>query len=76
MGQDFPFRKAFVGRMGRIVPFRSLSPVALQAIVKDRLDAALAGVQLKSGLTLTYGEDVLAAFAVTLQVRRREIRSA
>ena len=48
--------------------------MALHAIVKDRLDAALAGVQLKSGLTLTYGEDVLAAFAVTLQDAKYGVR--
>jgi ATP-dependent Clp protease ATP-binding subunit ClpA len=74
VGQDFPFRKAFVGRMGRIVPFRPLSPVALQAIVKDRLDAALAGIRQKSGLTLTYGDDVLATFAATLHDAKYGVR--
>ena len=67
VGQDFPFRKAFVGRMGRIVPFRPLSAAALQAIVKDRLDAALVSVRQKSGLDITYGDDVLAVFAGRLQ---------
>jgi ATP-dependent Clp protease ATP-binding subunit ClpA len=74
VGQDFPFRKAFVGRMGRIVPFRPLSPEALHAIVKDRLDAALASVQQKSGLVLTYGDEVLAAFTVTLQDAKYGVR--
>lgn len=74
VGQDFPFRKAFVGRMGRIVPFRPLSPPALHAIVKDRLDTALAGVRQKSGLTLTYGDDVLATFAATLHDAKYGVR--
>ena len=74
VGQDFPFRKAFVGRIGRIVPFRPLSPEALHAIVKDRLDAALAGVQQKSGLVLTYEEDVLAAFVATLRDAKYGVR--
>lgn len=74
VGQDFPFRKAFVGRMGRIVPFRPLSPEAIHAIVKDRLDTALAGVRQKSGLVLTYGEDVLAAFTVPLRDAKYGVR--
>jgi ATP-dependent Clp protease ATP-binding subunit ClpA len=74
VGQDFPFRKAFVGRIGRIVPFHPLSPAALQAIVKDRLDAALAGVQQKSGLHLTYGEEVLTVFTGTLQDTKYGVR--
>jgi ATP-dependent Clp protease ATP-binding subunit ClpA len=74
VGQDFPFRKAFVGRMGRIVPFRPLSATALQAIVKARLDAALAGVRQKSGFDLTYDDDVLAVFAGTLQDARYGVR--
>lgn len=74
VGQDFPFRKAFVGRMGRIVPFRPLSPEAIQAIVKDRLDVALASVRQKSGLVLTYGDDVLAALTATLRDAKYGVR--
>ena len=67
VGQDFPFRKAFVGRIGRIVPFRPLSPGAIRAIIRDRLDASLTSIKKKSRLELIYGDEVVDEFAATVR---------
>ncbi len=74
VGQDFPFRKAFVGRIGRIVPFHPLSPAAIRAIIRDRLNTSLAGVKQKSGLILTYGDNVLDRFAATVHDAKYGVR--
>jgi len=74
VGQDFPFRQAFVGRIGRIVPFRPLSPEAIRLIIKDRLDASLTGIKTKGGLEITYGDEVIEEFAATVLDARYGVR--
>lgn len=74
VGHDRPFRKAFAGRITRIVPFRPLSREAVRAIVKDRLDAALANVKRRSRIELHYTDDAIEALAATLSEARFGVR--
>ncbi|HEV8714018.1 MAG TPA: AAA family ATPase [Candidatus Binatia bacterium] len=74
VGHDTPFRKAFAGRITRIVPFRPLSREAVRAIVKDRLDTALANVQRRSRIELCYTEDAIEALAAMLSEARYGVR--
>lgn len=74
VGHDTPFRKAFTGRITRIVPFRPLSREAVRAIVKDRLDTALANVQRRSRIELSYTDEAVEALAATLSEARYGVR--
>jgi ATP-dependent Clp protease ATP-binding subunit ClpA len=74
VGHDTPFRKAFIGRITRIVPFRPLSPAAVRAIVKDRLDTALANVKQRSRVELRYTEEVVEALTAALSEARYGVR--
>lgn len=74
VGQDFPFRQAFIGRIGRIVSFRPLSPEAIRAIIKDRLNGSLIGVKERSGIELSYGDEVIEEFVATMREARYGVR--
>jgi ATP-dependent Clp protease ATP-binding subunit ClpA len=74
VGHDTPFRKAFTGRITRIVPFQPLSREAIRAIVKDRLDTALANVQRRSRIELKYTDEAVEALAATLSQVRYGVR--
>ena len=74
VGHDTPFRKAFAGRITRIVPFRPLSREAVRAIVKARLDTALANVKRRSRIELRYTEDAVEALAATLSEAHYGVR--
>jgi ATP-dependent Clp protease ATP-binding subunit ClpA len=74
VGHDTPFRKAFAGRITRIVPFRPLSREAVRAIVKDRLDTALANVKRRSRIELSYNDDAVDALAATVSEARYGVR--
>ena len=63
-----------IGRIGRIVPFRPLSPEAIRLIIKDRLDASLAGIRTKGELEITYGDEVVEEFAATVLDARYGVR--
>lgn len=74
VGHDTPFRKAFAGRITRIVPFRPLSREAVRAIVKDRLDTALANVKRRSRIELSYTDEAVEVLAATLSETRYGVR--
>jgi ATP-dependent Clp protease ATP-binding subunit ClpA len=74
VGHDTPFRKAFAGRITRIVPFRPLSDEAVRAIVKDRLDTVLANVKRRSRIELSYTDEAVEALASTLSEARYGVR--
>jgi ATP-dependent Clp protease ATP-binding subunit ClpA len=74
VGHDTPFRKAFTGRITRIVPFHPLSRDAIRAIVKDHLDTALANVKRRSRIELSYGDDAVEALAATVSEARYGVR--
>jgi ATP-dependent Clp protease ATP-binding subunit ClpA len=74
VGHDTPFRKAFTGRITRIVPFHPLSRDAIRAIIKDRLDTALANVKWRSRIELSYGDDAVEALATTVSEARYGVR--
>lgn len=74
VGHDTPFRKAFAGRITQIVPFRPLSRDAVRAIIKDRLDTALASVKRRSRIELSYGNDAVEALAATISEARYGVR--
>jgi ATP-dependent Clp protease ATP-binding subunit ClpA len=74
VGHDTPFRRAFTGRITRIVPFRPLSPAAVRAIIKDRLDTALANVKRRSRIELSYSDDAVEALAAAVSEARYGVR--
>jgi len=74
VGHDTPFRKAFAGRITRIVPFRPLSRNAVRAIVKDRLDTALANVKRRSRIEISYTEEAIEALTATLSEAHYGVR--
>jgi ATP-dependent Clp protease ATP-binding subunit ClpA len=74
VGHDTPFRKAFAGRITRIVPFHPLSRDAIRAIVKNRLDTALANVKRRSRIDLSYGDEAVEALAATVSEARYGVR--
>jgi len=73
-GQDFPFRQAFVGRIGRIVPFQPLSPEAIRAIIRGRLDVALTGLTQHNGLQLPSREDLIDELTIAVRGARYGVR--
>lgn len=74
VGHDTPFRKAFAGRITRIVPFYPLSRNAVRAIVKDRLDTALANVKRCSRIEISYTDEAIEALTATLSEARYGVR--
>ena len=58
----------------RIVPFHPLSRDAVRAIIKDRLDTALASVKRRSRIELSYGDDAVEALAATISEARYGVR--
>jgi ATP-dependent Clp protease ATP-binding subunit ClpA len=56
------------------VPFRPLPPEAIRAIIKDRLNGSLTGVKQRSGIELTYGDEVIEEFVATMREAKYGVR--